>query len=176
MNLLWNARTTAAVALVCCLAGVTFGWTVNGWRMGNAIEAQKAEAATELAQATQRARSAEKAQDKIRIEAEVKHAKARDQIERTLADNRRLTRQLGGLRDPGWKGSDCPLPGSAEATGERDAGSAGSELPDQTAGLLSIEASDFLLEFAAEADRAAEYARTCHEWAMKVQRWDAKQD
>jgi hypothetical protein len=165
----WNARTTIAVALVCFLAGATSGWTVNGWRLGNAIEAQKTKAATELAKATQRARSAEKAQDKIRIEAEVNHAKARDQIERTLADNRRLARQLGGLRDPGHRpGGDCAVPGGAQAAGERDAGATGSELPDQTAGLLSVEASDFLIELAAEADRAAEYARTCHNWAMKV--------
>jgi hypothetical protein len=159
-GLVWNARTTLVVALVCFLAGVASGWKVNGWRLGNAIEAQKAEAAQALAMETAKARKIEKDNDRIRIEAEVKHAKARDQIERTLADNRRLARQLGGLRDPGRKGSDCPLPGSAEATSNGDA--------EATAGRLSDEAESFLLEFAAEADRAAEYARTCHEWAVKT--------
>lgn len=33
---------------------------------------------------------------------------------------------------------------------------------------LSAEASEFLLEFAREADRAAEYANTCHRWIEEV--------
>lgn len=156
------------VGAVALMVGFASGWTVNGWRMGNAIEAQKAEAAQKLATETAKSRKIEKDNDRIRIEAEVKHAKARDQIERTLADNRRLARQLGGLRDPGRKGSDCPMPGSTKATGNGDAGTTEGRLSEASEGLLSDEASEFILEFAAEADRAAEYALTCHDWAVNV--------
>jgi hypothetical protein len=156
------------VGAIALAVGFASGWQVNGWRLGNAIEKQKAEAAQALAMETAKARKIEKDNDRIRIEAEVKHAKARDQIERTLADNRRLARQLGGLRDPGRKGSDCPLPGSAEATSNGDAGTSEGRLSGESAGLLSPEASDFILELAADADRAAQYARTCHEWAVNL--------
>lgn len=85
---------------------------------------------------------------------------ARAKIEVTLADNRRLVAQLGGLRDPGRR-SSCH---DSQAAVDPARGTAG----DPTGAELSAEASGFLLEFAAEADRAAQYAQTCHAWAQQV--------
>lgn len=168
-GLVWNARTTAAVALVCFLVGVTGGWIVNGWRIGNAIEKQKTAAAKTLAEETEKVRKLERDNDKIRNQAEVDHAKSRDQIERALADNRLLARQLGGLRDPGRRpGGNKPLCRDAKASSDLAATAAESRLSEAGEGLLSPEASDFILEIAAEADRAADYARVCHDWAMRV--------
>lgn len=154
-----DARLMIGAALVSFLVGATSGWTVNGWRIGKAIEAQKAGAATQLAKATEMARNQERQNELIKTKAEVEHAKARDQIERTLADNRRLARKLGGLRDPGSRtGGDFPVSGTETASGIHPACPTGSR--------LSAEAEEFLLEFAAAADRAADYAHTCHDWAV----------
>ena len=35
-------------------------------------------------------------------------------------------------------------------------------------GLLSPEASEFLLDFARECDQAADYAKTAHDWAVRL--------
>lgn len=88
---------------------------------------------------------------------DAQHAQHQSELDKALADNRDLARRLGGLRDPGRRPTGaCPVPVTTDAASE-PAG-------DPAAGRLSDEASEFLLEFARQADEAAAYARTCHAW------------
>jgi len=154
---------TAAIA---CLAGVVIG-ALPAWyftaeykdsKWGKAISDQKVEAANVLQAETDKVLAAERAANKFKDQLEKQHADSQKRIDTTLADNRRLARELGGLRDPGRRPSgSCPAPGTSDASGVNSSAS--------TEGRLSDQASEFLLEFAAEADRVAEYAMTCHLWA-----------
>jgi hypothetical protein len=127
------------------------------------IEKQKVEAAKQLQTATDRAIEAERSQNKLANQLEVKHVESERQLDKALADNRRLARELGGLRDPGRRPS-CGGTLSTDSTtaGQPEGGTAGAE--------LSAEASEFLLEFARDADRAAQYASTCSTWIKQLGR------
>ncbi len=132
------------------------------------ISAQEKEAAEVLRGATIKILEAERKIGGLKDELEIEHAKSIKQADALLADNRRLAAKLGGLRDPGRTDSGCgPMPAATGATADNQGGSTGSEFSNTTEGFLSAEAGEFLLNFAAEADRAAIYAQTCHEWAMK---------
>ena len=124
------------------------------------IQSIRAAAAEQYAAATQRAVEVERAHNQLATKLEVQHEKATRQLAAIRADNRRLARELGGLRDPFAAASACPV--STAAGGTVD--------PADTAaiGRLSAEASEFLLEFAYDADRAAEYASTCYKWVKQL--------
>lgn len=154
---------TAAIA---CLAGVVIG-ALPAWyftaeykdsQWGKAVSDQKVEAAKVLQAETDKVLVAERAANQFKDKLEKQNAESQKRIDATLADNRRLARELGGLRDPGRRPSgSCTSAGTSDASGV-DSGATAE-------GRLSVEASEFLLEFAAEADRVAEYAMTCHLWA-----------
>lgn len=74
---------------------------------------------------------------------------------------RRRAGQLGRLRDPG-RPADCrpALPAAAGPAGGAADGAAEND--------LSAAAAGFLLDLAADADRAAAYAQTCHRWVMQA--------
>lgn len=116
----------------------------------------RGEASAALQAATERAMIAERQNADMANNLEVQNAKNRKRLDAVLADNRRLARELGGLRDPYATASGCAMPTSAEPTGSAAYGTA--------TGRLSDEASHFLLEFARDADQAAEYAATCYQW------------
>ena len=124
------------------------------------ISKQKAEAAHVLQQETEKVIAAERKTAKLKDELELQHAKSLEQVNTIMAENKRLARSLGGLRDPGRRES-CN--GTLPSTGKTP----GLDSDPTSEGRLSSEATEFLLEFAAEADRAAIYAQTCHEWAMR---------
>ena len=158
----------AAIALAIGLgAGALGSWYLTAkykdsvW--GKAVADQKVEAAAQLQAATQRAIEAERRHNALADQLEVKHAENQQALDRVLADNRRLARELGGLRDPGRRPS-CggSVSTAAAAASESEGGAAGTE--------LSAEASEFLLEFAREADRAAQYAKTCYDWTQQLGR------
>lgn len=88
---------------------------------------------------------------------EAQHGADQNALDKALADNQRLARKLGGLRDPGGRSTNhCPVSTAAPAAGQP---------ADATAeNRLSTEASEFLLEFARDADAAASYAGICHQW------------
>ena len=127
------------------------------------IEKQKVKAAEQLQAATDRAISAERRQNELATQLEVKHVESERELDKALSDNRRLARELGGLRDPGRRPS-CgnTLPSASTTASQPDSGSTGAE--------LSAEASEFLLEFARDADRAAQYAKTCNAWIKQLGR------
>lgn len=170
--MLADLRNTILAALLGLAIGALGSWWLTAeykdsvW--GKAVSDQKVEAGKVLQEETEKVLTAEREASRLKDEMEKQHAKSSAKIERTLADNRRLTRELGGLRDPGRRSSGgCPTPGATEATGSSAGGAAEGELPGAAEGLLSAEASEFLLEFAAEADRAAEYAQLCYRWANR---------
>lgn len=122
------------------------------------LAARQAAAATELQKATKHALDMERANVQLAETLETTHAENSAKQDKLLADNRRLVRELGGLRDPGRR-ADCiavpTTPGAARSPEDQAPGAG-----------LSDEATEFLLEFARDADRAAEYAATCHRWAQ----------
>lgn len=154
--------------LIAAAAGLVIGGGVAGLaahryteaRWVAAVEAQKVEAARVLQAETEKVLLAERLNSMLNNKIEVAHAQAQDEIDKTLADNRRLARQLGGLRDPGRR-QGC---GGAQA-GNHPAANAPAAAGESR---LSREADEFLLALAADADRAATYALTCQAWAQNI--------
>lgn len=117
------------------------------------------QAAEELKKAVDRAMEIERSYNALATEIEVQHATYQQELDQVLIDNRRLATELGGLRDPGRQINRChSVPTDPEPT---------IHIADDSApAFLSAEATEFLLEFAREADRAAEYAQTCQKWVQ----------
>jgi len=91
---------------------------------------------------------------------ELSNAKNRKAIDAALSENRRLSRELGGMRDPYAIGCSGSVPSTSSSTGV--------VTPNSTNGRLSEEAEEFLFEFAKDADEAASYAMTCHDFAKSI--------
>ena len=123
------------------------------------IQSIRAAVAELDAAATKRAVEIERAHADLATKLEVQHEANRTRLAALRADNSRLARELGGLRDP-FAAPACPV--STAAGGTVDPATA------TTTGRLSAEASEFLLEFAYDADRAAEYASTCYQWVKEL--------
>lgn len=154
---------TAFIALAVGLCvGALGSWYLTAEykdaKWGKAVADQKVAAAAELQAETEKVLAAERKNTELNNQLEKNHAEANRKIDATLADNRRLARELGGLRDPGRRPSCGGAQAGAGPAADPAGGSAGTELSD--------EATEFLLELTAEADRAAEYAQTCHAWAQ----------
>lgn len=153
------------IALAVAVSGALGGWWVTSdyhqAKQSALAASMRASAAEELRLATDRAIAAERKNNELATGLEGKHAQTRQQLDQALADNRRLVRELGGLRDPGARPDSCgPMPTPSSGTGLA--------VRPAATGRLSDEASDFLLEFARDADRAAEYAATCHAWVKAL--------
>lgn len=162
-----NVKSMALAIITSLAIDALASWYLTAEYKDNKWEAvigkQKAEAAGKLQAATQRATKAERRQNELADQLEVKHVENQRELDRVLADNRRLARELGGLRDPGRRPS-CggAMPSDTTTAGQPEGGATGAE--------LSAEASEFLLEFAREADRAAQYAKTCYDWTQQLGR------
>ena len=158
-------RTTAIAAGVALLVGATSAWWLTAEYKDNKwlakVEAQKVEAASQLQAATEKVIETERKHNAIATQLEIQNANKQNQLDKVQSDNRRLAAQLGGLRDPGRRQS-CPSTiGATGATSQQPA----SEAADSR---LSAEATEFLLEFARDADRAAQYANSCYEWIQQI--------
>lgn len=158
-------KNYALAAVAGLLIGVVASWWLTAdykdasWRA--TIETQKVEAARQLQVATEKAVQTERDNQRLANQIEAQHAQTTKQLDAALADNRRIARELGGLRDPGRRPSGgCAVPSDPNATGVAAAGTA--------EGRLSDEASEVLLEFARQADAAAQYAATCHQWIKQL--------
>jgi hypothetical protein len=152
-----------SMILIAFLVGIGCGAAPMGlykdatW--GAAVEHQKADASRQLADAALKVLERERQNTVLSNQIEEASNAAQKQIQNTLADNRKLAAQLGGLRDPGRRTrSRCPVFANPAATGSAQDSAATGE--------LSAEAQEFLLTFAADADNAAEYANTCSQWAL----------
>ena len=124
------------------------------------VQSIRAEAAQRYADAQQQALTIERAHAELATKLEVQHEANRTRLAALRADNRRLARELGGLRDPFAAASTCPVPTDSDSTVDSAA--------TATTGRLSAEASEFLLDLAYDADRAAEYASTCYRWVKEL--------
>ena len=147
----------AAVASAALSAWGT--WTFLDARHESEIQSIRAAAAEQYAAATQRAVEVERAHAELATKLEVQHEANRTRLAALRADNRRLSAELGGLRDP-FAAPACPVSTAPGGTVDPAATAA--------VGRLSDEASQFLLEFAYDADRAAEYANTCYKWVKQL--------
>ena len=162
-----DLKTTLLAVVAPCVLGALGGWYLTAeykdasWTAS--IEKQKVKAAEELQTTTDRAISAERRQIELADQLEVKHVESERELDKALSTNRRLARELGGLRDPGRRPS-CggTVPTDSTTASQPEGGTTGAE--------LSAEASEFLLEFARDADRAAQYAQTCSFWIQQVGR------
>ena len=148
--------------LIGCLASLLIGALASGMLTHRYVKAEwtadvmtiKARQAEALNAAQEETIQAERVgRDKARA-SEIAHEEQQQAIDKALADNRRLVRELGGLRDPGQRSNRSGV----SETGEACACSAGSDG-------LSEAATDFLLEFAADADRVeAQYEQCKAAW------------
>lgn len=143
--------------------GSSWYWTATykDARWGERLTAQQL-AAEQAVRRTQAAAETEsRAQQLYARQLEGQYADATDETKRVRAANVALAERLGGMRDPGKRPAcRCPVPAPAAATGVPEPSGSGSRLSD--------EAAAFLLEFAADADRAAHYAVTCRAWAESL--------
>jgi len=163
--MLANLKTTLIALAVGLCVGALGSWYLTAEykdaKWGKAVEQQKKEAAETLQAETEKVLAAERKNTELNNQLEKTHAEQSRKIESALADNRRLARELGGLRDPGRRQS-CPSTVSAST------GAAQQSAPEAADSRLSAEATEFLLEFARDADRAAQYANTCYEWIQQI--------
>jgi len=157
-------KITALVGIASLLTGAFAGWRLTHDSLTAKhqahVSALRSQAADDLRQATDRAFELERQHNALANKLEVANAQNRKKLDSVLAENRRLARELGGLRDPYSLASSCSL----SAKPDTASGLVATPAP----GRLSNEASEFLLDFAREADRAAEYAATCYDWVRKL--------
>lgn len=163
--MMFDIRNTLIAAGIAFAVGALGSWYVTAEYKNNKFDAliakQKIEAAAMLQAATEKAIETERRNRDLATRLEKTHAENRTKLDQALADNRRLSRELGGLRDPGYRqGGNCTVPTGTDGTGIA--------IVAPAPGRLSAEASEFLLDFARDADRAAEYAATCHEWIKAI--------
>lgn len=155
----FNLPAIAWVSLGLVVVAFGSGWWFRGAiaeRDALAIERSLNEA---VKIATAKTMALEKAHNDVLRMAEVNHAQQSQKIEATLAENRRLVRELGGLRDPG-KSRGGPV-SRATTTSPKS-------VDPPTATRLSDESAEFLLEQSAVADRVAVYAGTCYDWITRT--------
>ena len=121
-----------------------------------------------LADETAKVTAANAQKRELAEQLEITHVRAQNEVDKLLAENRRLSADNRGLRDPGRRPAcrQDAVPGTTAATGGVEDGTTATDLSTSVEGLLSPEASEFLIEMAADADRAAQYAVTCHKWVM----------
>ena len=160
-----DIRTTAIAAGVALVVGATSAWWLTAEYKDNKwlakIEAQKVEAAKQLQAATEKVIEIERKHNAIATQLEIQNANKQTQLDKVQSDNRRLAAQLGGLRDPGRRQScSSTLPANSGTTQQ--------PAPEAADSRLSAEATEFLLEFARDADRAAQYANSCYEWIQQI--------
>lgn len=151
------------------LVGVILG-SLGSWKLvssykdtkyQNIISSAKEEADKKFKEVSKEMKEIERSHTKLAQDLEIENVEANKLLDETLADNRRLTRELDGLRDPFAKPSrGCSMSTDANSPSNPDDGA--------TSGRLSDEASEFLLAFARGADAAASYAATCHNWAREL--------
>lgn len=159
-----NLQAKLIALLIGVITGLAGGWYLTArykdatW--SSAMASQQTEAAARLQLATEHVLAIEREKADQATKLEMRNAQKRKQLDGVLADNRRLVRELNGLRDPGLRTRcDDAMSAAASASGVIDAASAGARLSD--------EASEFLLEFARLGDEAASYAQTCYAWIVE---------
>ena len=158
-------RQLALVFMVGVVLGSIGSWKVTSsykdTKYQNIILSKENESAKRFEEASEKSLEIERTHAALAQDLEIKNVEANKLLDEALVKNRSLARELGGLRDPFAKPpSGRPVPSGTGTPSNPDDGA--------TTGRLSDEASEFLLEFAREADEAANYATTCHNWAKEL--------
>lgn len=148
-NWKWAVPTAAAAIL-----GIWLG--VTKLELAN-LRADIAEA---TAKATEQARAKDAENAKLANQIDLAHLERNDAIEKAAAAARELNRTRGSFVRV--KAPKCDLPGTTSDLGGGENGTTQAQLSDETA--------DALIAIAHDADRAAAYAQTCHDWAIQVGR------
>lgn len=91
---------------------------------------------------------------------EAKHHADSKKLAEALADSRRRVAAVGGLRDPGARAECQAVPATPGAAADSDGGAGGAR--------LSVEAGEFLLSLAGEADAVVAQLERCRAWAMRL--------
>lgn len=143
----------------------TKGYYVNKYETTIAkMEKDEAKAKKELAEKitelTNEKIEIERKLGESRNEIDVEHNKA---IENLNARIESLRRDNVRLRDPGASKTTSCTPRDPGATGSASEG-------DETAGLLSRQTTEFLWDYAREADGTLEELRSCKKWVDEVRR------
>ena len=158
-------RQLALVFMVGVVLGSIGSWKVTSsykdTKYQNIILSKENESAKRFEEASEKSLEIERNHTSLAQDLEIKNVEANKLLDEALAKNRSLARKLGGLRDPFAK----PPSGCSVPTGTSTSSNSNDGTPT---GRLSDEASEFLLEFARDADDAANYATTCHNWAKEL--------
>ncbi len=170
LNLPGKILAFLACVVISAAAG---GWGVARYK-NNQWAAEVAriqnEASAQLQEANAKLIAAERASHELSTTLEVKNGQTKKELDRALADNRRLMRERGGMRDPAATNRprlDCRVPPAGSAA-VPPASAAAADVPDGTEGLLSAETSEWLMVYARRADEAAAYAATCYAWISEI--------
>ena len=155
-----NIKDTPIALVLSFALGAFAAWQVTDTMWSARDLEQKLDAAKMVQKATAKTLESERKNAELAQTLEVNHVQSQQQLDKALADNRRLARELGGLRDPGRR----PVPEGSNASSELACGAAPAQLSD--------EATEFLLGFAHDADQVAQYAETCHTWIERVRGLD----
>ena len=162
--MLSDLKVTAIALAVGICVGAIGSWHLTAEykdaKWGKAVERQKKEAAETMQAETEKVLAAERKNTELNNQLEKTHAEQSRKIESSLADNRHIARELGGLRDPGKSNTTSGM-GVPQGTTSSNIANSSAE------GQLSREASRFLLDFAEDADQAAAYANACYEWVNR---------
>ncbi len=160
-----SLRTSALIIILCVVVSSLGTWRVtssykdNKWE--SVIAEQRIASSKALLVAITRTSEIERKNNAIAADLEAKALESSKRLDEEMATNRTLARKLRGLRDPFAK-STCrsAVSGTTQSPGPTDDSSA--------EGRLSDEASEFLLNFARDADTAAQYASTCNQWVKEI--------
>lgn len=167
-------QTTAAALALGLALGAAGAWWQTRSAVNDRWEARWAErdlqTARALAEAAAAAHAAERRHAEIANRLEVQHAEATQRLATVQADLRRAVRDAGGrLRDPHAVAPACPVPAAADAAQRPAEPAPAGDVPAPAGGVvLSDQTTAFLLDLAADADAAAEYAATCHAWVRAL--------
>lgn len=170
----YKIHAIAAAALLIAAVSATAGWQLRDVfadrdiaQLELSYERGRLAQAEAIARSKDKARAAEAAERTANQQIEVRAHENAKRTNQILAENRRLAWELGGLRDP-YARSSCRH-GAEETASARDLADGAPEggFRSETPGFLSPEASEFLNQFAAQCDAAADYAQAGHEYANR---------
>jgi hypothetical protein len=139
--------------------GFFAGWYVNGWRLNAEIESLHA--AWNEAYSNQVKATLDKEHDlnQLNTQIEVNNGKQTKAIDDAHAENIKLATAVKRLQHAASSSSRRAMPKTSTAC---------QCTSSTTTSGLSDESISLLVELAREADDAARYANTCHEWAVGV--------
>lgn len=154
-------KLTVAAVLAALTLGIlaTRSYLTTQHRL--AITTIQGEYADAVRKASERALAVERKHNNLAQQLEIDNAQQRKKLDAILADNRRLIRELGGLRDP------YATFGGSVSTGTTTTGSFAATAGT---GYLSDELTELLLSESRRADEVATYADTCYRWVTTLQK------